>query len=228
MGAPSRARSQQALVGPRHGLKSVERSIIAYWVIAALLGALFLGDWLTQWNVPATLAQPWLVALLVVTWLAGTLCYAAVARHDNRPLHWATTLVFIIGNGICETLAFALVYRLGETIGSGLMGLIVPAWTSAAGFGGGILLFIAYGGLIHVVFWLNALPPHLDDSPRSRLIRKWRPLTELGLVLGWSLCFWLTRDIWTVVFFHILVDLGLMLLVRPQLFWARGMTTQAR
>jgi len=40
-------------------------------------------------------------------------------------------------------------------------------------------------------------------------------------VIGWSLCFWLTRDLWTVVFFHILVDIGLMLKVRPPIFGAR-------
>jgi hypothetical protein len=37
-------------------------------------------------------------------------------------------------------------------------------------------------------------------------------------VLGWSLCFWLYHDIWTVVAFHILVDFGLMLRVRPVIF----------
>jgi hypothetical protein len=90
--------------------------------------------------------------------------------------------------------------------------------TDAIGFGLGLVFFIIYGGLIHAIFWLPVLPPHLDDAPFSRRIRKLRPLNEIMLVIGWSLCLWLYNDIWTMVFFHVLVDLGLMLRVRPPLF----------
>jgi hypothetical protein len=45
-------------------------------------------------------------------------------------------------------------------------------------------------------------------------------MAEVFLVTGWSLCFWLTRDIWTVVIIHIVLDFCMMLRVRPQLFQA--------
>ncbi len=214
----------QSLSTTRKGLSRLEWAVLSYWAISTVLAVLFLHDWLLQWNVAATLDRPWLLLLLVVTWAIGQVLYGAVARHDGRPIRWGPSWLFAVGNGICETFAFALVYRLGEVLGSGLFSLFAPQSASVAGFVGGVILFIIYGGLIHALFWLRLLPPHLDDAPRSRMIRKFRPLAEIGLVLGWSLCFWLTRDIWTVVFFHILVDLMLMILVRPTLFIGTGST----
>jgi hypothetical protein len=52
-------------------------------------------------------------------------------------------------------------------------------------------------------------------------------INEIALVLGWCLCLWLSDDIWTVVFFHMLVDLGLMVRVRPNLF-INGNTARAQ
>lgn len=195
--------------------------IVRYWLIATVVGAVFLWDWITAWNVPATWSRPILVVYLVLSFALSQVLYALVARYDGRRFHPGATLVFALGNGVAETFAFAVVYRLGELIGTSVVGLFAPALASWAGFGLGIVFFAAYGGLIHGLFWLRVLPPHLNDTPRAVAIRKYRPLAEVALVLGWSLCFWLTRDLWTVVFFHILVDIGLMLKVRPRLFGAR-------
>lgn len=197
------------------------RLIVTYWLIATVAGFVVLWDWVTAWNVPATMGRPWLLLYLLASFALSQILYALVAQNDGRPFRPGPAAIFAIGNGVAETFAFAIVYRLGEIIGSSVVGLFAPGLAGSAGFALGVALFAVYGGLIHGIFWLKILPPHLDDSPRSRRIRKFRPVAEIGLVLGWSLCFWLTRDIWTVVFFHILVDIGLMLKVRPPIFGAR-------
>ena len=204
----------------RYVSPKAERLMVGYWLITLVLSILFLRDWITAWNVPLTLDRPALVLYLTLSFALSQLMYALVARHGGRAFHVGATTIFAIGNGIAETLAFALVYRLGEVVGTGLVGLFAPTWASVAGFVLGVSLFIIYGGLIHALFWLPVLPPHLDDTPLSRRIRKLRPIAEIALVLGWSLCFWLSRDIWSVVFFHILVDIGLMIKVRPGIFGA--------
>ncbi|WP_371879088.1 hypothetical protein [Candidatus Chloroploca mongolica] len=202
-------------------IRNAERLILFYWLISGVLGVIFLWDWLTAWNVPVTFSHPWFVLYLILSFGLTQVLYLLVARHDGRQLHWGATAIFAIGNGIAETLAFALIYRLGEVIGTWLIGLVAPSLAALGGLMMGIIFFTIYGGLIHGLFWLRILPPHLDDSPRSQAIRKNRPIAEIVLVLGWSLCLWWTRDIWTVIFFHILVDIGLMVLVRPPLFGAR-------
>ncbi|HMQ29135.1 MAG TPA: hypothetical protein PKD53_00335 [Chloroflexaceae bacterium] len=189
-----------------------------YWLSSTLIGVPLLWDWLTTWNVQATLGNPWLVAYLCASFALSQVLYVLVARHAGRPIRWFPLAIFSVGNGVAETLAFAAVYRLGELLGAGLVGLVAPGAASLAGFIVGVICFTIYGGLIHGFFWLRVLPPHLDDGARSRRIRKWRPVAEVALVLGWSLCLWLYRDIWTVTILHILVDVGLMLLVRPPLF----------
>lgn len=209
-------------VAPTHVSRgNAERSILIYWVVSTVVGVVFLWDWLTAWNVPQTLAQPGLVTYLIATFALSQVLYVLVARHDNRPFLPMATVIFAIGNGIAETLAFAVVYRIGELLGTSLVGLFAPGWASMAGLVTGVTLFSAYGGIIHGWFWLKILPHHLDDSPRSQALRHHRPKAEVLLVLGWCLCFWLNRDIWTVIFIHTLVDVGLMLRVRPIIFAPR-------
>lgn len=197
-----------------------ERLIGLYWLISSVPGTLFLWDWLTSWNVGATFGSPALVLYLCCSFLLSQVLYVLVARHDGRPVFLPALVIFAIGNGFAETLAFALIYRCGELLGAWVVGLVAPAFAPLAGFVVGLIFFAIYGGLIHALFWLRVLPPHLDDNPRSRRIRKVRPIAEVALVLGWSLCLWLYRDIWTVVIFHTIVDIGLMLLVRPPIFGA--------
>lgn len=199
-------------------LSRLDQYILFYWLISLLIGIPILGDWLRSWNVPATLANPWFVLFLLVSFALSQVLYVLVARHDGRPFLWGPTIIFSIGNGVIETFAFATVYRLGEWIGNGLVGQLWPTLVGPLGFAVGFTSFVIYGGVIHGFFWLPYLPPHLDDSPRSMRIRKLRPFAEMALVLGWSLCLYLYQDIWTVIFIHILVDLGLMLRVRPPVF----------
>jgi chlorophyllide a hydrolase len=196
------------------------RPILSYWGVSLLAGVVFLFHDLRTWAIPQTLARSSLMIYLIVSFVLSQILYVIVARHDDRPLLWGPTWLFAIGNGICETFAFALSYRFGEVLGFGVFQLFAPQAADLAGFIAGVITFSIYGGLIHGLFWLKILPPHLNDDPTSRVIRRFRPLAEVGLVLGWSLCFWLTRDIWTVVFFHILVDFCLMWRVRPSLFTA--------
>lgn len=203
----------------RMGMAHPERAILIYWGISLVLGVLTLRHWLGAWNVSATLANGGLVAYLLATFAFSQVLYVLVARHDDRPVHPLATVIFSLGNGFFETLAFVFVYWLGSTIGSWAVGLFAPAAASAAGFGLGLVFFMIFGGLIHGRFWLPLLPPHFDDSPRSIAIRKFRPLAEVALVLGWCLCLWLYQDIWTVIALHTLVDVGLMLRVRPIIFY---------
>lgn len=203
----------------RMGMAHPERAILIYWAVSLVLGALALRHWLGAWNLPATLSQGGFLAYLIASFALSQVLYVLVARHDDRPVRTMPTLIFALGNGLFETFAFAFVFWLGALIGSSTVGLFAPAAASAAGFGLGLVFFMIYGGLIHALFWLRLLPPHLDDSPRSRSIRKFRPIAEIALVLGWSACLWLYQDIWTVVFFHVLVDIGLMLRVRPIVFY---------
>ncbi len=195
-----------------------ERLIIVYWSASLIIGVPLLFDLLTSWNVSATLAQPWLVVCLLATFAFSQILYVVVARHDDRPLRWGSTLIFALGNGFFETLAFAIVFRLGALLGVGLANLIAPSASDTVGFIAGLIAFILYGGLIHGLFWLRILPPHLDDAPFSRRVRRLRPIAEVALVVGWSICFWYMADIWTIVFLHVLVDIGLMLRVRPKIF----------
>lgn len=201
--------------------RNAERQIVAYWIISTIIGVPILYDWLFAWNVPATLGQPWLVFYLIVSLALGQTLYVLVARHGGRPIHWGALSIFAIGNGIAETFAFAAVYRIGAIIGAAVVGSFAPGVASFAGFVLGLIFFMIYGGLIHALFWMRVLPPHLDDNPRSQRIRKYRPLAEVALVLGWGLCFWLFEDIWTVIVLHTIVDIGLMLLVRPAIFGAK-------
>ncbi len=199
-------------------LGAAERRILLYWGSATLAGLVFLRDWLQSWNVPATLAHPWLVALLAETWLVSQGIYCLVTTHEGRPLRWKSTIIFAVGNGFCETLAFVLVYRLGEVIGGALVGPLLPAWASNAGFLLGTLLLLLYNWPIHVLFWASLLPPHFYDTPYARRLRRYH-LQALGaMVMSWCLCLWITRDLWTVVLLHVLVDLVLMVRVRPRLF----------
>lgn len=200
--------------------QSAERLIVGYWLVASVIGIPLLWDWLTAWNVGATLARPWLVGYLILSFILSQVLYLLVARHGGRPIHWGALAIFALGNGLAETFAFAAIYRVGEWLGTSVTGLFAPMQANLIGLIIGLIFFSIYGGLIHAMFWMKVLPPHLDDSPRSQAIRKGRPIAEIALVLSWSLCFWLTRDIWTVIFFHTLVDVGLMLLVRPAIFGA--------
>lgn len=202
------------------GLRYPIRPILSYWGVSLLAGGVILYDYLSTWTVPQTLARPGLILYLIASFVFSQVLYYIVARDDGRPLRWWPTLLFAIGNGLCETFSFAISYRLGEVLGAGLFQLFAPQFASLAGFIFGVITFSIYGGLIHGLFWLKILPPHLNDDPLSCKIRRFRPLAEVALVLGWSLCFWLTRDIWTVVLFHVLVDFYLMWRVRPTLFGA--------
>jgi hypothetical protein len=202
-------------------IRHPERLIGLYWLISIVIGSFALWDWLTTWNVAATLSRPWLVLYLCVSLILSQSLYILVARHSGRKIHWGALVIFAIGNGFTETLAFATVYKLGGLIGASLMSLVAPGFASAASFIVGVVFFSIYGGLIHGLFWLRVLPPHFDDDPRSQSIRKLRPIAEVVLVIGWCLCLSL-NDLWTVVFFHTLVDVGLMILVRPPIFGAKS------
>jgi hypothetical protein len=201
-----------------YGTRRLEFSVYVYWALSAILGLIFLQDLIFAWNVGETLARPWLLAILVVTLVVGQIIYTIVGRHDDRPFRLIPTIIFTVFNGILETFSFALVFKLGASVGTVILNTVLPAYADVGNFFFGLLFFVLYGGSIHAFLWLKVLPPHFKETPLVRSIRKFRMISEVALVTGWSLCFWITQDIWTVVFFHMIVDLVLMLRVRPNLF----------
>ncbi|MEI6180258.1 MAG: hypothetical protein WCP31_05855 [Chloroflexales bacterium] len=209
------------------GIRHPERMIGLYWLISIAVGMFVLRDWLTTWNLSAALNRPWLLIYLCASLILSQSLYILVARHGERTIHWGALIIFALGNGFAETLAFATVYKVGSLIGSALISLFAPGFAAAAGFIVGVIFFSIYGGLIHGLFWMRMLPPHFDDDPRSQSIRKLRPIAEVVLVVGWCLCLASNPpDLWTVIFFHTLVDVGLMILVRPPIFGAQSAERQ--
>lgn len=208
-----------------HQFRHPERLVLIYWGICAVLGALFLQDWIGAWNVGATLAQPWLLLVLVGTWIIGQAVYIGTADHQGRAFDLRSTIMFAVGNGVLETWAFALVYRLGELVGWWVAGVLVPAAASGTGFALGTLLLMVYNGPIHMLFWMNVLPPHFGNTPLAKALHRFVVPSLAAIVIGWCLCFWWNRDLWTVTVLHMLVDLVLMIRVRPALFRAGSPST---
>jgi hypothetical protein len=195
-----------------------QQVVLLYWLIAAVLGGIFLRDWIMAWNVPATLQRGWLVVFLVVSWLVGQVIYVLVTDDGGRAFHLPATVIFALGNGVFETFAFALVYRLGEVIGQKSVGRFAPRAGSIAGFVLGLLLLVAYNGAIHALFWMYILPEHFAQSAMADALRVFHIPALAVMLVGWTLCWWLEQDLWTVVLFHVLVDVVLMVQVHPPLW----------
>jgi hypothetical protein len=136
--------------------------------------------------------------------------------HEGRPFNLLSTNIFSLGNGVFETIAFALVYRFGEGLGGKMP--LSPKTAMRVGLVFGIVLLTLYNGMIHAFFWIELLPDHFHTTPIAEMVRGFHIPALAVMLVGWCLCFWLTRDVWTVVFFHILVDVVLMVQVRPELF----------
>jgi hypothetical protein len=200
--------------------KDIEWRIISYWAISALIGLLFLRDWLLSWDVGETIARhPWLVVFMIAIWLITQGLYVMVAHPDGRPLIWRSILLFTLANGVFETWAFAFSYWLGEVIGTWATGwFLSPSAAATVGFIVGVVVFSVYSWWIHAFFWIRFLPSHTGESPRTRTLQRWHIIALTVLTLSWALCLWLNRDIWTVTILHILMDLVLMVRLRPSLF----------
>ncbi len=197
-----------------------EGAIAFYWLLAFGLAVGFRLPELYKCRVPETLASIWCPAILIATLAFSQWLYSQVAISEERPFNWLGTPIFVIGNAIGETLAFLVVFSAGAFVGdfigrlAGLGGLPFQFLK----FGCGFFVFLIYGGAIHGLFWMRIFPPHFRDDPRARKIRKFRLWSESALSLAWCLTFFVFRDLWSVVVFHAIVDLVLMIRVRPGIF----------
>ncbi len=197
-----------------------EGAIALYWLLAFGLAVGFRLPELSGCRVPQTLASIWCPALLIATLAFSQWLYSQVAISEDRPFNWIGTPIFVIGNAIGETLAFLVVFSAGAWVGKvlgnalGVTGLPFDLLK----FGLGFLVFLFYGGGIHGLFWMRIFPPHFREDERARKIRKFRLWSESALSLSWCLTFFVFHDLWSVVVFHAIVDLVLMIRVRPGVF----------
>lgn len=198
--------------------RSTTGPLLAYWAFCLAIGLLVLRDEIFSWRIPEMWGKsPLFLAYAVLITLFNEWAYIQVARHDGRPLHPGLTVFFTIVNGILEAFAFMAFYRLFEQAAKLVFGNLTIV-TFIFGFIG----FVVYSGLAHALFWARLLPRHFSSAPEVQKLRKALGPIQALIVLGWCLYFMDTGDIWTLVVLHVLIDLVLMLRVRPPLFERSG------
>ncbi len=197
-----------------------EGGIILYWAVSIGLGLIFARPEIFHCQVPTTLLAVWPWGLLALTLAFSQWLYGQVAIAEDRPFNWTGTPIFVIGNAVGETLAFLLVFKFGAFVAATILGALGIGGTPGGllTFGLGFFVFLIYGGSIHGLFWMRIFPPHFKEDERSRKIRKFRLWSECLLSFSWCLTFFLFNDLWSVVFFHAIVDIVLMIRVRPRIF----------
>jgi chlorophyllide a hydrolase len=207
-----------------------EGAIVGYWLLALVLALVFQLPEPFVWNVWETTHAMWPVAFLTATLLCSQWLYSQVAIHEDRPFNWIGTPLFVIGNAVGETLAFLLVFSAGAWVGRGAASAVGLSGAPYHGlvFAAGFFVFLIYGGGIHGLFWMRIFPPHFKEDERARRIRRFRLWSETALSLSWCVTFYAFRDFWAVVIFHAIVDLVLMIRVRPRIFrFAARLSPQA-
>ncbi len=187
--------------------------VVLYWAVGVFCAILFLGEELFPQK---KLERDWKRTLLVFTSLLLVIFNAFIYKNSTetmgRPLDYLSMLVFGLGNGICETFIFIACFKLGESW--------MAKYTDKKPFLflGGLLIFMAFSGFIHGTFWINELPPHLTSDPEKMFYKAFFMPLQLALAISWALIYFLYRDIWTVAFLHILVDVSVIYSIHYSLF----------
>ena len=186
--------------------------IYLYWAIGLLMGFLVLRDELMSFNQTFDKRRIWLIIAMAAVVLFNMVIYSNSTTYGTRTLDPLTLIVFSIGNGIAETLIFFSFFKLAET----LVGKVVQKpWVL---FLTGLFVFMIYSGLIHGLFWIEILPEHIVDTPENAIYRSFFMPTQIMLALGWSLCFFWYRDLYSIFLFHGLVDATMVYCVRFSFF----------
>ncbi len=187
--------------------------IMLYWALGVICAMLFLGEELFPQQKPKT---DWKRILLIAISFLLVVCNAFIYKNSTetfgRPMDYLSMLVFGLGNGICETFIFLTCFKLGE--------FWMAKYTEKKPvlFLGGLLIFMAFSGFIHGVFWMNELPPHLTTNPEKMVYKAFFMPMQFMLAVSWALIYFLYRDIWTVVLLHIAVDISVVYSIHYSLF----------
>lgn len=187
------------------------KPLLAYWIVGAIVGFLYLrpdiasgfGTWSSGHLISSLLA----LAATVVTAVA----YSKVTMTEGRSLHLPTLFGFSIVNGICETILFMASFKLGVAIADPFTAQLL--WLFLAG----TLSFFIYSGVIHVFFWLNVLPPHLNKGPAVQTPRRIWILGLVSMSMLWVWPYFAYQDFWSVVVLHTLFDMGMVYCIRYRL-----------
>ena len=189
--------------------------VLLYWLLGAIFSALILHDELANPQLDRVVAN-WPIALFAIVATVGTqIAYVQVAKNDGRRFDLPTTVLFVVANGVIEALTFLAFVKVGIEGGRLLWGDV-----GAANFLLGALAFIIYSGIIHAFFWVRVFPPHFSDAPELQRLRRGLEPMQAVIALSWTLLFFATRDVWTVILLHMVIDTVLMIRVRPPLFFA--------
>ncbi|MGQ9804525.1 MAG: hypothetical protein ACUVRP_00415 [Chlorobiales bacterium] len=187
--------------------------VVLYWAIGVFCAILFLGEELFAQKKQE---RDWKRILLVFVSLLLVIFNAFIYKNSTetmgRPLDYVSMLVFGLGNGICETFIFIACFKLGESW--------MAKYTDKKLFLflGGILIFMAFSGFIHSAFWINELPPHLSTAPEKMFYKAFFMPLQFMLAVSWALIYFLYRDIWTVAFLHVIVDISVIYSIHYSLF----------
>lgn len=155
---------------------------------------------------------------------AGAGALTAAAYHAlvhrgcaSRPLDTATLIVFPVFNGVFETTLFAAAFRGGAAIaraaGSPPIGRFLAGTTT----------FFAFSGLIHALFWLRILPPHMPETrelpPRRKALKRAWAFGLGGMSFAWAWLLHAHDALRTVTWQHILFDAAMVASVRCRIAW---------
>ncbi len=187
--------------------------VMLYWAVGLLCAILFLGEELFPQKKQE---KDWKRVALVFTSLLLVIFNAFIYKNSTetlgRPLDYVSMIVFGLGNGICETFIFICFFKFGESW--------MAKYTDKKPFLflGGLLIFMAFSGFIHSAFWMNEFPPHLTSNPDKMVYKAFFMPLQFALAVSWALIYFLYRDIWTVAFLHIIVDVSVIYSIHYSLF----------
>ena len=176
--------------------------IIIYWIIGYVLGWIFVPDLIASFNLPDTMKTIWIPILSFSFVGLNQIPLWWAAETGKYNLTWGSLVVFPGVNCICETLIFASSFRLGHIISGDIIAFII---------------FTIYCGIIHVLFWNKLMPILFKSDYLSYLLIFLSGIGAIGFSLIWGYCF-LLKDIYSVVIFHISVDLMFTFKARPTIF----------
>lgn len=190
----------------------VDIQIYIYWLIGLAMGFIFLRDELTSFDKNFDTKRLVLIISSALIVIGNSIVYNNSTYFGDRQLDIPTLILFAVGNGFCETFIFFSFFKFGEE----LVGKITE--NKVALFSAGFLMFIIYSGFIHGLFWLDILPDHIIHTPDKAFYRSLFMPFQLMIAASWSLSYFLYRDLYTVIFFHSIVDAVMVFSVRFSLF----------
>ncbi|ACF14651.1 conserved hypothetical protein [Chloroherpeton thalassium ATCC 35110] len=191
---------------------SADIQIYIYWLIGLITGLIFLRDELTNFNKNFDLKRVALIISTAIIIIGNSIVYSNSTYFGDRQLDVLTVVIFAIGNGICETFIFFTLFKFGEKAAGKISTNKVMLFLA------GFFMFMIYSGLIHGLFWLNILPDHTIHTPDKAFYRSLFMPFQLMIAASWSLSYFLYRDLYSIIFFHAIVDAVMVFSVRFSLF----------